>query len=88
MRKFYEKNEVWFAVLWILVYCFVMSPVRGNFGDESIWMLIALAVIAAGITAFVKINHLEEKYGLTGWPKNAKKYLYFIPMLALMTGNL
>lgn len=88
MRKFYEKNEVLFAVLWILVYCFATIPIRGELGDESIWMLIALAVIAAGITVFVKINHLEEKYGLTGWPKNAKKYLYFIPMWILMTGNL
>lgn len=88
MRKFYEKNEILFTVLWILVYCFATIPIRGELGDESIWMLIALAVIAAGITAFVKINHLEEKYGLTGWPKNAKKYLYFIPMLVLMTGNL
>ena len=88
MRKFYEKNEVLFAVLWILVYCFSTIPIRGELGDESIWMLIALAVIAAGITIFVKKNHLEEKYGLTGWPKNAKKYLYFIPMWVLMTGNL
>ena len=88
MRKFYEKNEVLFAVLWILVYCFVMAPVRGEFGDESIWSVIALAVIAAGATLFVKINHLEEKYGLTGWPKNTKKYLFFIPMWVLVTGNL
>lgn len=88
MRKFYDKNEVLFAVLWILVYCFVMAPVKGEFGDESIWTLLALAVIAAGITAFVKINHLEEKYGLAEWPKNTKKYLYFIPMWVLVTGNL
>ena len=88
MKKFYEKNEVLFAVFWILMYCFVMAPVRGEFGDESIWSVLALAVIAAGITAFVKINHLDEKYGLTGWPKNTKKYLYFIPMWILVTGNL
>lgn len=88
MRRFYENNEVLFAVLWILVYCFVMAPVRGEFGDESIWMLAALAVIAAGATLFVKKNRLEEKYGLTGWPKNTKRYLYFVPMWILVTGNL
>ena len=88
MKKLYEKKEILFAVLWILVYCFVSIPIRGNLGDESIWMLIALAVIAAGITLFVKTNHLEEKYGLTGWPKNSKKYLYLIPVWILVTGNL
>ena len=88
MRKFYEKNEVLFAVGWILVYCLVMMPVRGELGDESVWTLLALAGIAAGITIFVKLHHLEEKYGLAGWPKNTKKYLFFIPMWVLVTGNL
>ena len=88
MRKLYEKNEILFAVLWILVYCFATIPIRGNLGDESIWMTIVLLVIAVGVTAFVKINHLEKKYGLTDWPRNTKKYLFFIPMWILVTGNL
>ena len=88
MRKLYEKNEILFAVLWILVYCFTSIPIRGNFGDESIWMTIVLTAIAAGITVFVKKNHLEAKYGLKGWPENTKRYLFFIPMWILVTGNL
>ena len=40
MRKLYEKNEVLFAVVWILVYCFVMAPIKGSFGWDSIWMLL------------------------------------------------
>lgn len=88
MRKLYEKNEVFFAVIWILVYCFTTIPIRGNLGDESIWMTVVLLVIAAGITVFIRKNHLEEKYGLTGWPRNTKRYLYFIPMWILVTGNL
>ncbi len=88
MRKLYEKNEILFAVLWILVYCFTTIPIRGNYGDESIWMMIVLLAIAVGITVFVKKNHLEAKYGLKGWPKNTKRYLFFIPMWILVTGNL
>ena len=88
MRKLYEKNGILFAVLWILVYCFATIPIRGKLGDESIWMTIVLLIIAVGITVFVKINHLEKKYGLTGWPRNTKRYLFFIPMWILVTGNL
>ena len=62
MRKIYEKNEIGFAVLWILVYCSTTIPIRGNLGDESIWMTIVLFVIAVGATVFVKKNHLEKKY--------------------------
>ena len=88
MRKLYEKNGILFAVLWILVYCFATIPIRGKLGDESIWMTIVLLIIAVGITVFVNINHLEKKYGLTGWPRNTKRYLFFIPMWILVTGNL
>ena len=88
MRKLYEKNEIMFAVLWILVYCFTTIPIRGNLGDESIWMTIVLLVIAVGATAFIKKNHLEKKYGLSAWPRNTKRYLFFIPMWILATGNL
>lgn len=88
MRKLYEKNEILFAVLWILLYCFTTIPIRGDLGDESIWMTIVLLAIASAITVFIKKNHLEKKYGLTEWPKNAKRYLFFIPMWILVTGNL
>ena len=88
LNKLYEKNEVLFAVLWILVYCFVLVPIRGNLGDESIWMTLTLFLFAAGITVFVKTNHLEGKYGLTGWPESTKRYLYFLPLWIITCGNL
>ena len=88
MRKLYEKKEILFAVFWIVVYCVILGTIRGNFGDDSIYMLLALLIFTAGIIVFVKANHLEEKYGLAGWPKDMKRYLFFIPMWLLATGNI
>ena len=88
MIKFYEKKPILFAVLWIVLYCLVSIPIRGELGDESVWMLVGLAAIAAAITAFVKIYHLEEKYGLARLPKDIKRYWYYIPVCILVTGNL
>lgn len=88
MRKLYEKNEVLFAVLWIVLYCVIVGTVRGNFGDESGVQMLVLIAFAAGITFFVKQNHLEGKYGLARWPRSWKRYLFFIPMWILATGNI
>ena len=88
MKKLYEKNEIWFAVLWIIVYCAATIPIRGNLGDESPLMLLALAVIAAGATLFVKSGRLEAKYGLDRWAAHPARLWYFVPMIALATGNL
>lgn len=88
MKKLYEKNELLFAILWIVVYCAASIPIRGSLGDESLAMVIELAVIAAGILVFVKKFNLEEKYGLVKWNGSAANYLFFLPVLILMTGNL
>ena len=88
MKKLYEQKEVLFAVLWIVAYCVVMAPIKGQFGYGSVWWLLAMIVFAAGAFFFVKVNHLEEKYGLIGFPKDMKRYLFFIPMFILATGNL
>ncbi len=88
MRKLYETKEILFAVLWIVAYCVVMGTIRRNYGDDSLFMLLALIAFSAGILAFIKANHLEKKYGLSAWPKNTKRYLYFIPMWIVATGNI
>lgn len=88
MRKLYEKNKILFAVLWILVYCLVMAPIRGTYGDENVISLLALGILGMGALIFVKANHLEEDYGLNTWPKNTRRFLYFIPLWVLVTGNL
>lgn len=88
MKKLYEKNELLFAILWIVAYCVGAGTIRGNFGDESPLMTATLAVFAFGEFVFVKINRLEEKYGLCKWKGKAGDYWFFIPLFILMTGNL
>ena len=51
-------------------------------------MLLGITAFANGIIFFVKRNHLEKECGLASWPKNTKRFLYFIPMWILATGNL
>ena len=88
MRKLYEKNRILFAVLCIVLYCVVMSYLKGNFGYQSIAMLLGITAFANGIIFFVKRNHLEKECGIASWPKDTKRFLYFIPMWILATGNL
>lgn len=87
MRKLYEKSEIWFAVAWIIIYVVVMGNLRNNFGDESLYSMLGILVIAGALTAFIAGNKLTRKYGLVLW-KDSKKYLYFIPFILLCTVNL
>ena len=88
MKKLYEEKEVLFAVAWILIYCLLIAPIRGQYGDGSLALLAAMSLFAVAITVFVKKYNLEEKYGLKRWPADPKRYLYFIPMWILAVGNM
>lgn len=53
MKKFYEKSELWFAVTWIIVYVVVMGTLRANLGDESLYSMLAVLIIAVILTVFM-----------------------------------
>ena len=72
MKKLYDKSEITFAIISIVIYTVVMGTLR-NLGDDSPWMMIGLIVISSLIFLFVKKYDFMEKYGLTAWAKNSKE---------------
>lgn len=87
MKKLYEKNELTFAIGVIVAYVVSAGTMRGNFGDNSLWMLAVLAVLTAVLAWFLVKNQLLSKYGLTFWPES-RRFLYFIPFGILAVLNL
>ena len=87
MKKLYEKSEITFAILWIVIYTVGMGTLR-NLGDESPWMMLGLIVISAVMYLFVRKNGLTEKYGLAAWAKNNRAMLWFIPLWIIASCNL
>ena len=65
MKKLYERNEILFAVIGIVLYCVVMTTLKGNYGYQSIIMLLGISLFAICISLFVKENHLETKCGIS-----------------------
>ena len=88
MKKLYEKSEITFAILWIVIYAVGMGTLQNNFGLDSLWHMLGLIVISAAIFLFVKKNGLMEVYGLAGWAKNSRAMLGFIPLWLLSCMNL
>ena len=88
MRKLYETKPVLFAVLWIVLYCVVMAPIRGRFGDDSVQMLLGLVAISTGLLLFISANRLQGELGFDRWIQNGRKILWLLPIWILSTGNL
>ena len=88
MKKMYDKSEITFAIIWIVIYTVGIGTLKSNYGFDSLWQMLGLIVLSAVIFLFVKQNGLMEKYGLAGWAKNSKAMLWFIPLWILSCMNL
>lgn len=91
MKKLYEKNEQTFAIVWIVFYCVLQSlanPLNKKIGIEYSASAI-FGIVQAGILfAFIRKNNLQERYGLCKSPVPARRFLYYMPLFILATGNL
>ncbi|MBQ2061989.1 MAG: CPBP family intramembrane metalloprotease [Oscillospiraceae bacterium] len=87
MKNLYEKKTVLFAVVFIVLYCVVTIPIRGEYGDGSLQSLLGLAAVAIAIAVVSTVIPLWKKLGVAARPQNVRMCLYFIPMFILATGN-
>lgn len=91
MKKIYEKSELTFAIVWIVVYCVLQSlanSLNEKIGIEyaaSAFFCVLQAVI---LFVFIQKNNLLERYGLCKCVVPARRFLYYVPLIILATGNL
>ena len=91
MKKLYEKNEQAFAIVWIVVYCVLQSlayPLNEKIGIEYSASAIFCILQTIILFAFIRKNKLQERYGLCKSPVPAHRFLYYVPLIILATGNL
>jgi len=88
MKKLYEKKPVLFAVLFIVLYCAVTVPIRGEYGDGSIQSLLGLLSVATVIAVVSSLIPLWKRLGAAAKPQHICGCLCFFPMILLATGNI
>lgn len=91
MKKLYEKNEQTFAIVWIVFYCVLQSlanPLNKKIGIEYSASAIFCIVQTIILLTFIIKNNLQERYGLCKSSVPARRFLYYVPLFILATGNL
>ncbi len=91
MKKLYEKNELNFAIACIAVYCVMQSlanPLNEAIGVDYSASAAFCIIQAIVIFAFIRKNGLLRRYGLCVSSVPARRFLYYVPLLILASGNL
>lgn len=91
MKKLYEKNELTFAIVWIVTYCVLQSlanPLNERIGIAYSASAVFCILQSIILFAFLWKNDLMKRYGLCKTFVSARKFLYYVPLIILATGNL
>ena len=91
MKKLYEKNELTFAIVWIVIYCVLQSlanPLNKAAGIEYSASAAFCILQVIVLVAFIRKNDLQKRYGLCRSSVPACRFLYYVPLIILASGNL
>lgn len=91
MNSLYKKNGLLFAIVWIVVYVIGLSVadnVSVSIGIEKSVTVIVCFLMTAIVYTWIKKNDLSEVYGLCKCKVEAKKLLYYIPLILMASVNL
>ena len=87
MKKLFEKHETLCCILLIVLYVVINSYCMQNFGLEDYRSTIINTVFSVAVLALIISLKRVAYYGLVK-VTDAKKYLYFIPLLLIVSVNL
>ncbi len=86
MTKLYQKSEITFAVLWIAAYA-VLSGTADQLSEAvgiTKSVTAALHIVMSLVLFFwIRNNHLSRKYGFCRSEVNAKRFLYYLPLILI-----
>ena len=90
MNKLYKKSEIWFALIWIIVYVVdtsITDEISRAIGIEKIITAPYLLILSAIALVWIKKNRFFEKLGLCKTDIGANRFMYYIPLIALVSCN-
>ncbi len=91
MKKLQEQKELTFALVWIAIYCALQS--LANPLNKAIGIAYAASAVfgmlqTVILVTFIRKNKLQKRYGLCKTPIPACRFLFYVPLLVLASGNL
>ena len=90
MRKLYEKSELTFTIVWIVIYCVLQSlanPLNEKIGIEYSASAVFCILQSVVLLVFIWKNNLLKRYGLCKSSIPASRFLFYIPLIILATIN-
>lgn len=83
MKKIYDKSEISFAVMWIIIYnigVITSDSISASIGIPNLITLFFSAAILTVLVTFMKKNNFMEEYGLCRFVGSYKEFFSSFPL--------
>jgi membrane protease YdiL (CAAX protease family) len=90
MNKLYSKSELCFAIVFIVIYIIgasICDSISTTIGISKIFTFIYLSALSLLFILWLKKHNLFEKYGLCSAKYKPIQFLFYIPLLILISTN-
>lgn len=90
MKKFFDKDQVWFAVAWIFVYVVGFAnadSLSDTIGIPKLLTVLFGFMLTAILYAFICTHHLSHYLGLCFPTNKPQSYLYYLPLVLISSVN-
>lgn len=90
MNKLYLKSELWFAFIWIIIYIvgtIILNNIASMLKIINFLTPLFYILLCTILLFWILKNKLTNKYGLCKSPFKAKHFLFFIPLVVLVSIN-
>ena len=91
LDRLYQKNPLYFSLLWIGIYCFANS--MANLASEKIGINSSVTclvniLLSVVLLRWIRSNGLMTYFGLCKSKVSASKFLYYLPLALFASTNL
>ena len=91
LKKLYDKSKIWFAVLFIILYCALFS--LGDYfstlvGVEKLFTFDVGLILTIVLLLFLKRYGLFKEYGLCKSKSTLKSMIFYLPIIVMLSVNL
>lgn len=91
MKKLYDKNQLWFALVCIIAYCVMQSSansLNAAIGIDGFFNAVFNIILGIFLFGFIYKNGLLESYGFCKPKAEAWRFLWYIPLVVFASRNL
>ena len=91
LDRLYQKNPLYFSLLWIGVYCFANSFANlasDRIGINSSVTCVVNILLSLALLQWIRNNGLMTYVGLCKSPVPASKFLWYLPLVLFASTNL